>query len=98
MASLTQWSLFEHTLGDGEGQGSRGCCSPWDRKELDTTEKLNYKAVSFVIFMMTEFCQVDLTVLWLIKKTGMGHTKCLYFFRLFFSGDRGARNTFLIDH
>ena len=24
-----------------EGQGSLACCSPWDRKELDTTEWLN---------------------------------------------------------
>ena len=26
---------FEHTLGDGEGQGSLVCCSPWSHKELD---------------------------------------------------------------
>ena len=26
---------------DGEGQGSLECCSPWGRKELDTTEPLN---------------------------------------------------------
>ena len=26
---------FEQTLGDGEGQGSLACCSPWGRKELD---------------------------------------------------------------
>ena len=32
---------FEQTLGDGEGQGSLACCSPWGRKELDTTEQLN---------------------------------------------------------
>ena len=25
------------TLGDGEGQGGLGCCSPWGHKELDTT-------------------------------------------------------------
>ena len=31
---------FKQTLGDGEGQGSLGCCSPWGRKELDTTEQL----------------------------------------------------------
>ena len=24
-------------LGDGEGQGSLMCCSPWGCKELDTT-------------------------------------------------------------
>ena len=32
---------FEQVLGDGEGQGSLVCCSPWDRKEPDTTEQLN---------------------------------------------------------
>ena len=32
---------FEQALGDGEGQGSLVCCSPWDRKEPDTTEQLN---------------------------------------------------------
>ena len=26
------------TPGDGEEQGSLGCCSPWGHKELDTTE------------------------------------------------------------
>ena len=31
----------EQTLGDSEGQGSLACCSPWGRKELDTTEQLN---------------------------------------------------------
>ena len=28
---------FEQTLGDGEGQESLACCSPWGHKELDTT-------------------------------------------------------------
>ena len=32
---------FEQTLGDGEGQGSLACCSPWGRRELDTTDQLN---------------------------------------------------------
>ena len=32
---------FEQALGDGEGQGSMLCCSPWGCKELDTTEQLN---------------------------------------------------------
>ena len=30
------------TLGDGKGQGSLACCSPWGRKELDMTERLNW--------------------------------------------------------
>ena len=32
---------FEQALGDGEGQGGLGCCSPWGHKESDTTERLN---------------------------------------------------------
>ena len=31
---------FEQTLGDSGGQGSLVCCSPWDCKESDTTERL----------------------------------------------------------
>ena len=31
---------FEQTLGDGEGQESLVCCSPWDSKESDMTERL----------------------------------------------------------
>ena len=27
----------EQTLGDGEGQGSLACCSPWGCEESDTT-------------------------------------------------------------
>ena len=27
----------EQTLGEGDGQGSLVCCSPWGRKESDTT-------------------------------------------------------------
>ena len=32
---------FEQTFGAGDGQGSLACCSPWGRKESDTTERLN---------------------------------------------------------
>ena len=31
----------EQTWGDGEGQGSLACCSPWGHNESDTTERLN---------------------------------------------------------
>ena len=31
----------EQALGDGEGQGSPACCSPWGHKESDMTERLN---------------------------------------------------------
>ena len=32
---------FEQALGVGDGQRSLACCSPWGRKELDMTERLN---------------------------------------------------------
>ena len=32
---------FGWTLGVGDGQGGLICCSPWGRKESDTTEQLN---------------------------------------------------------
>ena len=40
---------FEQTLGDGEGEGSLACCSPWGCKELDMTERLNKNNSSFII-------------------------------------------------
>ena len=33
---------FEWTPGDGDGQGGLVCCDSWGRKELDTTEQLNW--------------------------------------------------------
>ena len=33
---------FEQAPGVGDGQGSLACCSPRGRKELDTTERLNW--------------------------------------------------------
>ena len=32
---------FEQAPGVGDRQGSLACCSPWGRKELDPTERLN---------------------------------------------------------
>ena len=32
---------FEQALGVGDRQGSLACCSPWDCKKLDMTERLN---------------------------------------------------------
>ena len=35
----------EQAPGFGDGQGSLACCSPWDCKESDTTEWLNWTDV-----------------------------------------------------
>ena len=42
MVSPTQWTWVWASSGVGDGQGGLACCNPWDRKELDTTEKLNW--------------------------------------------------------
>ena len=36
-ASMDRHEL-EQALGDGDGQGSLACCSPWGLEESDTTE------------------------------------------------------------
>ena len=40
---------FEQTLGDGEGEGSLACCSPWGCKESDTTEQLNWAEIHHLV-------------------------------------------------
>ena len=44
--SLLNGYEFELTQGDGEGLGSLVCYSPWDHKELDTTESMNDNKVA----------------------------------------------------
>ena len=41
---------FEQALGVGDGQGSLACCSPWGRKESDTTEQLNWSVPQLLYF------------------------------------------------
>jgi len=37
----------EWTLGVGDGQGGLACCNSWGRKELDTTEQLNWTELNW---------------------------------------------------
>ena len=39
---------FEQAPGDGEGQGSLACCSPWGYKESDITERLNNNEIKVI--------------------------------------------------
>ena len=41
---------FGWTLGFGDGQGGLACCGSWSRKELDTTERLNWTESGFTSF------------------------------------------------
>ena len=40
--TIDSMDLSLSKLGDGEGQRSLLCCSPWGCKKLDMTEQLNY--------------------------------------------------------
>ena len=42
---------FEQTLGDGEGQGSLACCSPWGHKESDMTATEQQHNISKIIYV-----------------------------------------------
>ena len=46
---------FEQTPGDGEGQGSLVCCSPWGHKESDTTERLNTNNHRIIMFFYINY-------------------------------------------
>ena len=39
----------EWTPGVGDGQGVLACCDSWDCKELDTTERLNWTELNWII-------------------------------------------------
>ena len=39
---------FEQAPGDGEGQGSLACHSPWGYKESDITERLNDNEIKVI--------------------------------------------------
>ena len=44
---------FEQAPGVADGQGSLVCCSPWGRKESDTTEQLNWTETCWIGFTWT---------------------------------------------
>ena len=50
---------FEWTPGVGDGQGGLACCSPWGRKESDTTEWLDWTepnhTLSYTFFFLKNF-------------------------------------------
>ena len=54
---------FQQTPGDSEGQGSLVCCSPWDRKESNTTERLALSLSHFpftLLFLLFSYCKIYL--------------------------------------
>ena len=52
---------FEQTLGDGEGQGSLVCCSPWSLyTEWDTTKRLNNNNSYYKVSSIFLCCTISL--------------------------------------
>ena len=47
---------FEQAPGDGNGQGSLVCCSPWGRKESDMTEWLNNNNIYMYVYIYMCVC------------------------------------------
>ena len=53
---------FEWTPGVGDGQGGLACCSPWGRKELDTTEWPNWTEMITVLHIFNVHCEFKATI------------------------------------
>ena len=53
---------FEQALGVGDGQGSLVFCSPWGRKESDTTEWLNWTENAEDIMLKCFVCLISLNL------------------------------------
>ena len=49
---------FEQAPEVGDGQGSLMCCSPWDLKELDMTEWLNWTDYSSTYYYSSTFVSI----------------------------------------
>ena len=64
----------ERTPGDGDRQGGLACCDSWGRKELDTTEWLNWTELNLILNLQakwhTQRCHDISKALW--KDQGMG--------------------------
>jgi len=56
MASPTQWTWVEQTVGVGEGQGSLACCSSWGLKRVrqDWATELKFSVGTIFLWLSTE--------------------------------------------
>ena len=61
---------FEQALGVGDGQGNLACWSPWGRKELDTTGKLNNNNNKAIIYFGYDFLTFGMYIHYFFKQIG----------------------------
>ena len=53
---------FGWTPGVGDGQGGLACCDSWDRKESDTTERLNWLTDTVKGISVVDETQIDVVL------------------------------------
>ena len=62
---------MDMSVGVGDEQGSLACCSPWGRKESDTTERLNW--TEFSLFILEEVVEILRSWTLLIGRLSRAH-------------------------
>ena len=55
---------FGWTPGLGDGQGGLACCDSWGRKELDTTERLNWTELTCIHKTDSFCCVAEINTTW----------------------------------
>ena len=68
---------FEQALGDNGGRGGLVCCSPGDRKESNTTYRMNNTKNVDVWLKPTQYCKAIILQLEKIKTVIASHTNLL---------------------
>ena len=71
---------FGWTLGVGDGQGGLVCCDSWGRKELDTTEQLNWTELNWTI----KFLKGRNTSIFSLGTTGLWHWESKFSSQMYF--------------
>ena len=60
---------FDQALGDGEGQGSLACCSPWGHRESDRTDRKTTADIYRLFY--TRSCDGETTIQWKVMRLGI---------------------------
>ena len=66
------------TPGDGEGQGGLVCCSPWGRKELDSTEGVNWTEWPPSLSTLLQMSKIHSFCAWVIFHCMYIHHICIH--------------------
>ena len=88
---MARWHLWlnghevKQPPGDGDGQGSLACCSPWSHKQSDTTEWLRTKNLFNIYFYTSIFILLTCQFLKIYVKNFQSSCRYLVFSRVLIS-------------